>query len=130
LSLAIPDPDAVTLFRFSVLVIVAAATAVFFWVRHSRHSKRPAPRRSPNARETSSEPQASDRDGANPQRVTDSRSRSFRLVAEGKTNRDVAAILFVSPKTVEFHLTRVYRKLDIGSRTELVRRLVTEETPR
>jgi DNA-binding CsgD family transcriptional regulator len=42
-------------------------------------------------------------------------------VAEGRTNRDVAAALFLSPKTVEFHLTRVYRKLDIHSRAELVR---------
>jgi DNA-binding CsgD family transcriptional regulator len=46
-----------------------------------------------------------------------------RLVAEGKTNRDVAATLFVTPKTVEFHLTRVYRKLEIHSRSELVRRM-------
>jgi len=46
-----------------------------------------------------------------------------RLVAEGKTNRDVAATLFVTPKTVEFHLTRVYRKLRIRSRSQLVRRL-------
>jgi DNA-binding CsgD family transcriptional regulator/tetratricopeptide (TPR) repeat protein len=51
-----------------------------------------------------------------------------RLVAEGKTNRDVAATLFVTPKTVEFHLTRVYRKLEIHSRSELVRRMADEET--
>jgi DNA-binding CsgD family transcriptional regulator len=51
-----------------------------------------------------------------------------RLVAEGKTNRDVAATLFVTPKTVEFHLTRVYRKLEIHSRTELVRRMADDET--
>jgi LuxR family transcriptional regulator, maltose regulon positive regulatory protein len=46
-------------------------------------------------------------------------------VAEGKTNRDVAAALFLSPKTVEFHLTRVYRKLNIHSRAELVRLFVS-----
>jgi DNA-binding CsgD family transcriptional regulator len=50
-----------------------------------------------------------------------------RLVAEGKTNRDVAATLFVTPKTVEYHLTRVYRKLGIHSRSELVRRMADEE---
>jgi DNA-binding CsgD family transcriptional regulator len=50
------------------------------------------------------------------------------LVAEGKTNRDVAATLFVTPKTVEFHLTRVYRKLEIHSRSELVRRMADHET--
>jgi DNA-binding CsgD family transcriptional regulator/tetratricopeptide (TPR) repeat protein len=51
-----------------------------------------------------------------------------RLVAEGKMNRDVAATLFVTPKTVEFHLTRVYRKLEIHSRAELVRRIADDET--
>ena len=44
-------------------------------------------------------------------------------VAEGKPNKEVAAALFLSPKTVEFHLSRIYRKLDISSRSELVRRL-------
>lgn len=40
-------------------------------------------------------------------------------VARGATNREVAAELFLSPKTVEFHLSRVYRKLGIRSRTQL-----------
>jgi DNA-binding CsgD family transcriptional regulator/tetratricopeptide (TPR) repeat protein len=61
------------------------------------------------------------------ERLTAQELQIARLVAEGKTNRDVAAILFVSPKTVEFHLTRVYRKLDIRSRTELVRRMLARE---
>ncbi|MGB2876077.1 MAG: LuxR C-terminal-related transcriptional regulator [Gaiellaceae bacterium] len=43
-------------------------------------------------------------------------------VAEGKTNREVGAALFLSPKTIEFHLGRVYRKLGIRSRTQLIRR--------
>ena len=42
-------------------------------------------------------------------------------VAEGATNKEVAAKLFLSPKTIEFHLGRVYRKLGIRSRTELAR---------
>jgi DNA-binding CsgD family transcriptional regulator len=42
-------------------------------------------------------------------------------VAEGASNRDVAAALFVTPKTVEYHLTRVYRKLGVRSRAELVK---------
>jgi DNA-binding CsgD family transcriptional regulator len=49
-------------------------------------------------------------------------------VAEGKTNREVGAALFLSPKTVEFHLTRTYRKLGIRSRAELVRRFTEAES--
>jgi DNA-binding CsgD family transcriptional regulator len=40
--------------------------------------------------------------------------------ADGKTSRQIGAALFLSPKTVEFHLGRVYRKLGIGSRAELI----------
>jgi DNA-binding CsgD family transcriptional regulator len=67
------------------------------------------------------------REAATADQLTSQELQIARLVAEGKTNRDVAAILFVSPKTVEFHLTRVYRKLDIRSRTELVRRMTAGE---
>jgi DNA-binding CsgD family transcriptional regulator len=50
-------------------------------------------------------------------------------VAEGKTNRDVGATLFLSPKTVEFHLGRVFRKLGVRSRAELIRLLANEASP-
>jgi DNA-binding CsgD family transcriptional regulator len=40
-------------------------------------------------------------------------------LADGRTTREAAAALFLSPKTVEYHLRNVYRKLSIGSRTEL-----------
>ena len=43
-------------------------------------------------------------------------------VAEGATNQETAAALYLTPKTVEYHLTRVYRKLGVRSRAELVRR--------
>lgn len=46
-----------------------------------------------------------------------------KLVVEGATNREAAATLFVSPKTIEFHLGNVYRKLEVRSRTELTRLL-------
>ncbi|CAN7312747.1 helix-turn-helix transcriptional regulator [Knoellia sp. LjRoot47] len=45
------------------------------------------------------------------------------LLAEGRTTREVAAALFLSPKTVEYHLRHVYTKLDITSRSELRDRL-------
>jgi DNA-binding NarL/FixJ family response regulator len=44
-------------------------------------------------------------------------------VAEGRTNREVADALFVSVKTVEANLSRVYHKLGVRSRTELTRRI-------
>jgi DNA-binding CsgD family transcriptional regulator len=47
--------------------------------------------------------------------------RIARLVAEGSTNQEIAAALFLSVKTVEWNLSRIYRKLGIRSRTELAR---------
>ena len=44
------------------------------------------------------------------------------LVAQGLSNREVAAELYVSPKTVQYHLTRIYAKLGVRSRSELAAR--------
>ena len=55
--------------------------------------------------------------------LTPTEGRIAELVAAGMTNREVAATLFVTPKTVESMLTRIYRKLDVRSRTELAHRL-------
>lgn len=49
------------------------------------------------------------------------------LVGEGKTNREVATALFVTAKTVEYHLSHVYRKLGIRSRTELAKLMATRD---
>ena len=46
------------------------------------------------------------------------------MVAEGRTNRNVANSLFLSPKTIEAHLGHVYRKLNVNNRTQLARALL------
>ena len=51
--------------------------------------------------------------------LTPVEARVAGLVAQGRTNRDIAARLFVSPKTVEATLTHIYRKLDVRTRAEL-----------
>ena len=55
--------------------------------------------------------------------LTEAEYRIAALVVEGRTNREVAAALFVTEHTVERALTRVYRKLGVRSRTELAHRL-------
>jgi DNA-binding NarL/FixJ family response regulator len=57
--------------------------------------------------------------------LTPSERRIAELVAEGKTNREVATILVVADRTVESALTQIYRKLDVRSRTELARKLTS-----
>jgi DNA-binding NarL/FixJ family response regulator len=55
--------------------------------------------------------------------LTPTERRVADLAAEGMSNRDVAAALYISAKTVEAHLSRIYRKLGIRSRAELGRRI-------
>jgi DNA-binding CsgD family transcriptional regulator len=50
-----------------------------------------------------------------------------RIIATGATNREAAAALFLSPRTVEAHLDHIYRKLDLRSRSELAHRFGLEE---
>jgi DNA-binding NarL/FixJ family response regulator len=47
-----------------------------------------------------------------------------RLVAEGHTNKQVGAALFLSDRTIENHLSRIYAKLGVRTRTELAGMLV------
>jgi DNA-binding CsgD family transcriptional regulator len=55
--------------------------------------------------------------------LTPAELRVASLAAVGKSNREIAIALFVTPKTVESALTRVYRKLGVRTRTELAGRL-------
>ena len=53
--------------------------------------------------------------------LTATEQRVADLVVLGRRNREIAGELFVSVATVEAHLTRIYRKLGVRSRTELTR---------
>jgi DNA-binding CsgD family transcriptional regulator len=57
-------------------------------------------------------------------RLSETERRIVGLVVSGRTNDEVAERLFLSPKTVEWSLTKVYRKLRVRSRTELAAKLV------
>jgi DNA-binding CsgD family transcriptional regulator len=65
------------------------------------------------------------RDPSSAEQLTGQELQIALAVAEGRSNRDVAAALFLSPRTVEWHLTRIYRKLDISSRAGLIRLFAT-----
>ncbi len=58
---------------------------------------------------------------ATPGALTPAEEKVAALVAEGKTNREVAAALFLSERTVEGHLSHIFGKLGVRSRTELAR---------
>jgi DNA-binding CsgD family transcriptional regulator len=60
---------------------------------------------------------------AAPTSLTATEERVARLAASGLTNRAIAATLFISPKTVEANLARIYAKLRVRSRVELARQL-------
>jgi DNA-binding CsgD family transcriptional regulator len=58
--------------------------------------------------------------------LTPHEHRIALLVAEGASNPEIAEQLFVSVRTVEYHMHKIFRKLDIGSRGDLVRLILTQ----
>jgi two-component system response regulator NreC len=55
------------------------------------------------------------------EQLTNREREVFKLVAEGHTTQEIAAMLVLSPKTIEGHKTNLMAKLDIHNRTELVK---------
>jgi len=61
--------------------------------------------------------------------LTPQELRVAAAVQRGASSRDIAADLFLSPKTVEFHLRQIYRKLGVHSRTQLIAALAERAQP-
>ena len=56
-----------------------------------------------------------------PNRLTPREYEVLTLVADGRSNREIGAALFISDRTVARHLTNIYNKIDVTSRTQAAR---------
>ncbi|MFC7590771.1 LuxR C-terminal-related transcriptional regulator [Nonomuraea antimicrobica] len=98
------------------------------WETFERVGARPWARRAQDelraAGESGQAPPAAVLDALTPQEL-----RIAGLVADGLSSKQIAAQLFLSPRTVEYHLYKIYPKLGISSRTDLARLVVLQKAP-
>jgi DNA-binding CsgD family transcriptional regulator len=73
--------------------------------------------------------EASGAEGSLTSRLTPAELRVAMVVGRGASNRDAADQLFISPKTVDYHLQSIYRKLGMRSRTQLMTLVLTQAGP-
>lgn len=98
------------------------------WVARADAELRAAGTRTPGHRRSephTNEVRAARSGPAAPLRLTPQELQVALVVAAGSTNAEAAAQLFLSPKTIEYHLSNAYRKLGIRSRAELVRAVLS-----
>ncbi|WP_405792436.1 AAA family ATPase [Streptomyces sp. NBC_01506] len=72
-------------------------------------------------------PLTADRPKSGWESLTGAELRVVRAIVDGRTNREAASMLFLSPHTVDSHLRRVFSKLDINSRVELTKHFLAHE---
>ncbi len=109
--------------RSEARVQLSSAQAAFsrlgaaVWARRAEAELKASGVKSSGLRSRRREPSAT-------QELTPQELQVALVVAEGVTNAEAAARLFLSPKTIEYHLSNAYRKLGVRTRTELTRRVM------